>query len=248
MDTLYIAMTGAKTLLQRQDVVANNLANANTSGFRAEIAESRALPVYGSGAGLPTRVYTATTDDSWDFQSGPIVHTGRPLDVAINGQGWIAVQGADGKEAYTRDGNLQVNGQGILETTTGHPVLGVNGTPISLPPMTGLTIGSNGTISGVPQGNQPNGLLVINQIKLVNPPEKDLRKGADGLFRTSDGKAATEDPSVDLEGGALEGSNVNPIHSMIQMLQDSRQFEMQTKLIQTIDQDRNTANQILVLS
>ncbi|MBU2754407.1 flagellar basal-body rod protein FlgF [Acidithiobacillus sp. CV18-2] len=248
MDTLYIAMTGAKTLLQRQDVVANNLANANTSGFRAEIAESRALPVYGSGAGLPTRVYTATTDDSWDFQSGPIVHTGRPLDVAINGQGWIAVQGADGKEAYTRDGNLQVNGQGILETATGHPVLGVNGTPISLPPMTGLTIGSNGTISGVPQGNQPNGLLVINQIKLVNPPEKDLRKGADGLFRASDGKAASEDPGVALEGGALEGSNVNPIHSMIQMLQDSRQFEMQTKLIQTIDQDRNTANQILVLS
>ncbi|WP_308388920.1 flagellar basal-body rod protein FlgF [Acidithiobacillus sp. AMEEHan] len=248
MDTLYIAMTGAKTLLQRQDVVANNLANANTSGFRAEIAESRALPVYGSGAGLPTRVYTATTDDSWDFQSGPIVHTGRPLDVAIDGQGWIAVQGTDGKEAYTRDGNLQVNGQGILETATGHPVLGVNGAPISLPPMTGLTIGSNGTISGVPQGNQPNGLLVINQIKLVNPPEKDLRKGADGLFRTSDGKAAPEDPAVVLEGGALEGSNVNPIHSMIQMLQDSRQFEMQTKLIQTIDQDRNTANQILVLS
>ncbi|MEY2341124.1 flagellar basal-body rod protein FlgF [Acidithiobacillus sp. IBUN Pt1247-S3] len=248
MDTLYIAMTGAKALLQRQDVVANNLANVNTNGFRAEIAESRALPVYGSGAGLPTRVYTATTDDSWDFQSGPIVHTGRPLDVAINGKGWIAVQGPDGKEAYTRDGNLQVNGQGILETATGHAVLGINGTPISLPPMTGLTIGSNGTISGVPEGNQPNGLLAINQIKLVNPPEKDLQKGTDGLFRTSDGKPAPEDPAVDLEGGALEGSNVNPIHSMIQMLQDSRQFEMQTKLIQSIDQDRNSANQILVLS
>ncbi len=248
MDTLYIAMTGAKTLLQRQSVVANNLANANTNGFRAEIAQSRALPVYGSGAGLPTRVYTATTDQSWDFQSGPIVHTGRSLDVAINGQGWIAVQGPDGKEAYTRDGNLQVNGQGILETATGHPVLGVNGAPISLPPMTGLTIGSNGTISGIPQGNQPNGILAINQIKLVNPPEKGLQKGADGLFRNSNGKAAPEDPQVDLESGALEGSNVNPIHSMIQMLEDSRQFEMQTKLIQTINQDRNTANQILVLT
>ncbi|MCE5359565.1 flagellar basal-body rod protein FlgF [Candidatus Igneacidithiobacillus taiwanensis] len=248
MDTLYIAMTGANALQERQTVVANNLANANTSGFRAEIAQTRALPVYGSGAGLPTRVYTATTDESWDFQSGPIVHTGRALDVAVNGKGWIAVQGPDGKEAYTRDGNLQVNGQGILETATGHPVLGVNGLPISLPPMTGLTIGSNGAISGVPQGNQPNGLLVINQIKLVNPPESTLRKGADGLFQTADQQPAPEDPNVVLESGALEGSNVNPIQSMIQMLQDSRQFEMQTKLIQTIDQDRTAANQVLVVS
>jgi len=248
VDTLYIAMTGANAIQERQTVTANNLANANTSGFRAEIAQFRALPVYGDGAGIPSRVYTATTDESWDFQSGPIVHTGRPLDVAINGPGWIAVQGPDGKEAYTRDGNLQVNGQGILETATGHPVLGVNGAPISLPPMTGLTIGTNGSISGIPQGNQPNGVMVINQIKLVNPPESSLRKGGDGLFQTQAGQAAPEDPAVVLESGALEGSNVNPIHSMIDMLENSRQFEMQTKLIQTVDQDRNAANQILLLS
>ncbi|MCY0873048.1 MAG: flagellar basal-body rod protein FlgF [Acidithiobacillus caldus] len=246
MDTLYIAMTGAKAILERQTATANNLANANTTGFRAEMAQFRALPVYGQG--LPTRVYTATTGESWDFRSGPIVRTGRALDVAVNGPGWIAVQAPDGKEAYTRDGNLQVNGQGVLVTATGHPVLGVNGTPISLPPMSHLTIGADGVISGIPAGNLPDGLMAINQIKLVNPPANQLRQSSDGLFVNVDGKAAPEDGKVVLESGALEGSNVNPIHAMVQMLQDSRQFEMQTKLMQTISQDRDAANQILILS
>ena len=245
MDTLYIAMTGAHAILQRQTVTANNLANANTTGFRADEAQFSALPVYGQG--LPTRAYTATMNQSVDFQSGPVVHTGRPLDVAVNGQGWLAVQGPGGQEAYTRDGNLQISGQGILTTATGHPVLGVNGAPISLPPMQSLVIGADGVVSGVPVGGQPDAVMAINQIKLVNPPEKTLQKGADGLFQTSGGKSAPENANVVLEPGALEGSNVNPVNSMIQMLQDSRQFEIQTKLMQTVSQDQQSATQLLVV-
>ncbi|MBE7565548.1 flagellar basal-body rod protein FlgF [Acidithiobacillus thiooxidans] len=246
MDTLYIAMSGANAILQKQTVTANNLANANTTGYRADEAQFSALPVYGQG--LPTRAYTATETPSVNFQSGPVVRTGRPLDVAVNGQGWLTVQGPDGKEAYTRDGNLQLNGQGILMTATGHPVLGVNGSPISLPPMQSLVIGSDGVISGVPVGSQPNAVVTINQIKLVNPSEKGLQKNPDGLFQNSDGKPAAEDGNVVLEPGALEGSNVNPVNAMIQMLEDTRQFDMQTKLMQTISQDRQSANQLLVLS
>lgn len=246
MDTLYIAMTGANAILQRQTVTANNLANANTTGFRADSAQFSALPVYGQG--LPTRVYTATETPSVNFKSGPVVHTGRSLDVAVTGQGWLAVQGPDGHEAYTRDGNLQINGQGILTTATGHPVLGVNGSPISLPPMQTLVIGADGTVSGVPVGSQPNAVMAINQIKLVNPSEQSLQKSADGLFQTTDGKPAPEDGNVVLEPGALEGSNVNPVNSMIQMLQDSRQFEIQTKLMQTVSQDQQSATQLLVVS
>ncbi len=246
MDTLYIAMTGANAILQRQTVTANNLANANTTGFRADNAQFSALPVYGQG--LPTRVYTATETPSVNFNSGPVVHTGRPLDVAVTGKGWLTVQAPGGHEAYTRDGNLQINGQGILTTATGHPVLGVNGSPISLPPMQSLVIGTDGTVSGVPVGSQPNAVMAINQIKLVNPSEHALQKGADGLFQTSNGKPAPEDGNVVLESGALEGSNVNPVSSMIQLLQDSREFEIQTKLMQTVSQDQQSASQLLVVS
>ncbi|MDA8115102.1 MAG: flagellar biosynthesis protein FlgF, partial [Acidithiobacillus sp.] len=158
-----------------------------------------------------------------------------------------AVQGPGGQEAYTRDGNLQISGQGILTTATGHPVLGVNGAPISLPPMQSLVIGADGVVSGVPVGSQPDAVMAINQIKLVNPPEKTLQKGADGLFQTSGGKSAPENANVVLEPGALEGSNVNPVNSMIQMLQDSRQFEIQTKLMQTVSQDQQSATQLLVV-
>ena len=244
MDTLYIAMTGANAILQRQTVTANNMANVNTTGFRADQAEFRALPVFGQG--LPTRVYTATQEVSSDFRQGPIVRTGRPLDVAVKGPGWLAVQGPDGKEAYTRDGNLQISGQGILMTATGHPVIGNGGAPISLPSLQSVTIGADGTVSGVPMGSQPNAVVVFNRIKLVNPPESALQKGADGLFTDSKGPAPAAG-SLTLDVGALEGSNVNPVSTMIQMLEDTRQFETQTKLMQTISQDQQASNQLLIL-
>ncbi|MGE0071525.1 MAG: flagellar basal-body rod protein FlgF [Thiomonas sp.] len=245
MDTLWIAATGARAILQQQTVTANNLANVNTTGYRGEQAQFRALPVYGNA--LPSAVYTALQGNSSDFQQGPINHTGRALDVAIQGPGWIAVQAAGGGTAYTRNGDLQVSADGILTTSDGHPVLGQGGAPISLPPLQSVQIGADGTVSGVPVGGQPNALVVLNRIQLVNPPASQLQRGADGLFRDTTG-TAQPDGTVQLAIGALEGSNVSPVQAMIQMLDDTRAFEIQTKLMQTVDQNHQAAAQLLNVS
>jgi flagellar basal-body rod protein FlgF len=245
MDTLWIAATGARAILQQQAVTANNLANVNTPGYRAEQAQFRALPVYGNA--LPSSVYTAVQGNSADLREGPIQHTGRALDVAIRGPGWIAVQAANGDTAYTRNGDLQISGSGILTTSDGHPVLGQGGAPISLPPLQSVQIGADGTVSGVPVGGQPDARVVINRIQLVNPPPSQLQRGADGLFRDTAGPAQP-DGTVQLSVGALEGSNVNPVQAMIQILDNTRAFEIQTKLMQTVDQNHQAAAQLLNVS
>jgi flagellar basal-body rod protein FlgF len=245
MDTLWIAANGARAILQRQDVVTNNLANVNTTGYRAAQAQFRALPVYGEP--LPSNAYVTTQGNRADFQQGPVNHTGRNLDVAIKGPGWIAVQAQNGDAAYTRNGDLQVSSSGILSTSDGHPVLGQGGAPISLPPLQSVQIGADGTISGVPVGGQPNALVVVNRIQLVNPPATQMRRGADGLFRDAKGPAQ-QDGSMQLDVGALEGSNVNPVQALIQILDNSRAFEIQTKLMQTVDQNQQAATQLLNVS
>lgn len=242
MDTLWIAATGARAAAQRQDVVANNLANINTIGYRGQQAQFRALPVYGEP--LPTNAYTVAQDDTSDFRQGNIQQTGRSLDVAIKGPGWIGVQAINGETGYTRNGDLQVSPGGILTTSDGHPVLGTSGGPISVPQMTSLVIGADGTISGVPAGSQPNALVVVGRIQLVNPPAAQMKRGADGLFRDTQGPAQP-DPNVQLAVGALEQSNVNPLQAMVQMVENSRAFEIQTKLMQTVDQNAQASSQIL---
>lgn len=242
MDTLWIAATGARAILQQQAVTANNLANVNTTGYRGEQAQFRALPVYGNA--VPSSVYTAVQGNSANLQEGPINHTGRALDVAIQGPGWIAVQAANGDTAYTRNGDLQISSSGILSTSDGHTVLGQGGAPISLPPLQTVQIGADGTISGVPVGGQPNALVVLNRIQLVNPPPSQLQRGADGLFRDTQGPAPA-DGNVQLAVGALEGSNVSPVQAMLQILDNTRAFEIQTKLMQTVDQNHQAASQLL---
>ena len=245
MDTLWIAATGARTILQQQAVVTNNLANVNTTGFRAGQAQFRALPVYGEPQ--PSNAYAVAQGQSADLREGPINHTGRNLDVAIQGSGWIAVQTANGETGYTRNGDLQVSSSGILTTSDGHPVLGQGGAPISLPPLESVQIGADGTISGIPAGGQPNAMVVVNRIRLVNPPAAQMQRGADGLFRDTQGPAP-QDGRVQLAVGALEGSNVNPVQAMIQILDNTRAFEIQTKLMQTVDQNHQAASQLLVVS
>ncbi|OZB73589.1 MAG: flagellar basal-body rod protein FlgF [Thiomonas sp. 14-64-326] len=245
MDTLWIAATGARAVLRQQAVTTNNLANVNTTGYRGEQAQFRALPVYGNA--LPTSAYTTVQGNSANLQEGPINHTGRNLDVAIRGSGWIAVQAPNGDTAYTRNGDLQVSASGILSTSDGRPVLGQSGAPISVPPLESVQIGADGTISGVPVGSQPNALVVINRIQLVNPPPAQMQRGADGLFRDTQGPAPA-DGNVQLAVGALEGSNVNPVQAMIQILDNTRAFEMQTKLMQTVDQNHQAATQLLNVS
>ena len=246
MDRLiYTAMTGASQAFIRQAGVANNLANASTTGFRAMEHRFRAVPVQGPGA--PTRAFVADASVANVFEQGPMMATGRPLDVAVQGAGWIAVEGPNGTEAYTRAGNLQVNVNGQLQTASGLNVLG-DGGPIAIPPDNNITISPDGTVSAVPLFGTPNNVNPVGRLKLVNPPEGDLVRGADGLFRLRNGQAAPVDENVKVASGALEGSNVNVTDAMVNLISLSRQFEMQIKLLQTADQNAQRANQLLSLS
>ena len=243
MDRLiYLAMTGASQALAQQATAAHNLANAGTTGFRATYDVFRSVPVVGSG--MPTRAFVIDAAAGTNFAPGPVQHTGRDLDVAVQGPGWIAVQGSDGTEAYTRNGSLQVNANGMLQTREGFNVLG-DGGPISIPPDTVITIARDGTVSTVPTGSRPNTVVTVGRIKLVNPPTAQLVKSPDGLFRLSGGSQAPTDPAVTLASGALEGSNVNVVEAMVTMIALSRQFDMQMKLLQTADNDARQAGQIL---
>jgi flagellar basal-body rod protein FlgF len=243
MDRLiYVAASGASQTLTQQATVAHNLANVGTTGFRAEYNMFRAVPVVGQGA--PTRAFAMDTTVGANFAPGAIQQTGRELDVAVQGNGWIAVQGADGREAYTRNGNLQVSPNGVLQTREGRPVMGEGG-PISIPPDTNVTIAKDGTISAVQSGTKPSTVVTIGRMKLVDPPQAQLTKGSDGLFRLSGGADAPADPNVTVAGGALEGSNVNVVEAMVAMIALSRQFDMQMKMLQNADGNDRSAQQIL---
>ena len=189
MDKLiYTAASGARHILDQQATAANNLANVNTTGFRAQIDAFRAVPIVAEGT-LPTRAFVVNAEVGSDFRSGPLQMTGRELDVAIRGKGWIAVQTADGSEAYTRHGALQMNANGLLQTAQGMTVQG-DGGPISVPPEVTVTVGGDGTISTIATTTKPGAPTVLGRLKLVNPPEENLVRGDDGLFRLKDGGKA----------------------------------------------------------
>ncbi|MRW83313.1 flagellar basal-body rod protein FlgF [Pseudoduganella sp. FT26W] len=246
MDRLvYTAMTGARHVMEQQATVSNNLANATTTGFRAQLDTFRAVPVVSEG--LPTRAFVVDSTVGTDFRSGPIETTGRPLDIAIRDQGMIAVQSADGSEAYTRNGSLKVTENGILQTTSGQTVIG-DGGPIAVPPDTKITIASDGTISVTDDNYAPGPSNVLGRIKLVNPDTKTLLRGDDGLFRQADGTPAQADANVRVVDGAVEGSNVNPVDSMVNMISLARQFEMQMSLMKNAENNAAKATQILALS
>lgn len=243
---IYIAMTGARELLWRQATVANNLANVNTGGFRAEITSLRALPYVGEGAN--TRAMVVENSIAPDFTPGSITHTGRDLDVAIQGSGWIAVQDAQGREAYTRAGSLQINANGLLQTRNGLNVLGDTGGPLTIPPDEDVLIARDGTISTVPLTGNRNVVNVVGTMKLVNPAEADLVRGDDGLFRTRNSQPAPSDINVALLGAALENSNVNPAEALVSMIALARQFEMQIKLLQNAEANANSAEKLLAVA
>ncbi|MBB5392911.1 MULTISPECIES: flagellar basal-body rod protein FlgF [unclassified Herbaspirillum] len=246
MDRLvYTAMSGAKHTLEQQATASNNLANATTTGFRAQLNTFRSAPVVGDG--LPTRAFVVDSTAGNDFSQGPIQDTGRALDVAVQGRGWIAVQTADGGEAYTRNGSFKTTENGILQTQSGQPVLG-DGGPITIPPDVTVAIAADGTVSTIPTDGIPNAVNILGRIKLVNPDDKNLKRGDDGMFRTINGGAAQPDANVRLASGALEGSNVNVVEAMVNMINLSRQFEMNMKMIQTAESDATKATQILSLT
>lgn len=246
MDRLiYTAMSGAKHILEQQATTSNNLANATTTGFRAQIDQFRAVPV--RGAILSTRAFVVDSTTGSDFRGGAIQQTGRELDVAVQGDGWISVQAADGSEAYTRNGSLKLDENGVLQTSSGLTVVG-DGGPLSIPPGRNIAVAKDGTISLVPDGSAASGLTAIGRMKLVNPPEADLVRGDDGLFRQKDGKSASADLNVNVIGGALESSNVNVVDEMVNMISLARQFDMQMKILQHAENDDSKAMQLLSMN
>lgn len=249
---LYVAMTGASQALEQQGQIANNLSNASTTGFRAQLSAFRAAPLrtqdqLANGDTKVTRTYVVDSTPGSDFQPGPIQHTGNALDVSLTGPGWLTVQTADGNEAYTRAGDLAVNADGQLVTARGQPVVG-NAGPIAVPQGADVTISNDGTVSALTPGDPPNTIATVDQLKLVNPDPKTMVRGDDGLFRQASGQPADADPTVQVSPGTVEGSNVNPINEMVAMIANSRQFDMQMKLLQTADNDDQTANAILTFT
>jgi flagellar basal-body rod protein FlgF len=233
---IYLAMSGAKATMQRQEVVSHNLANASTVGFRAELAAFRAVPVVGEGAS--TRVYALESTPGYNPAPGPVQSTGRALDVAMKGNAWLAVQGLDGTEAYTRAGSLDVNPEGLLTTSNGLMVMG-DGGPITVPPNSEVSVGADGTVSAKSGNQRPQ---VVGRLKLVTP-EAPLARGTDGLFRA--GEDLPADPTARVAGGALEGSNVSAIESMVSMISAARQFEQQMKMLKSAEEKEQSASKLL---
>ena len=243
MDKLiYTAMTGASQTLGRQAAVAHNLANATSTGYRAEEHRLRAVPIQSDA--LPTRAFVADASVANDFTPGPLQLTGRVLDVAVQGQGWIALAMPDGTEAYTRNGSLEVSANGVLQTRNGIPVAGDGGT-LSIPPDNEVTIAKDGTITVLQKSGARNNPSPIGRIKLVNPPEEDLVRGSDGLFRQASGASAPTDETAVLASGYLEGSNVNVVEQMVTMISLARQFEMQMRMLTNAQENDRSATQLL---
>ena len=241
---IYIAMSGARQVMHKQASNNNNLANVNTSGFKAQFDNFTSVPVYGPGH--PARVYGINEQPGADFSQGTVTQTGNPLDVAIDGPGFIAIQDVDGREAYTRAGNMQVNSSGVLQTASGYPVMG-NGGPIVLSPFEKVMIGSDGTITIKPLGQTTGELAVIDRIKLVNPDVGTLKRNDRGFFTLEEGNEPA-DGSVRLATESLEASNVNSVEALVTMIELSRQFETQVKLMKAAEDNDAAAGRLLQAS
>lgn len=242
MDRLiYTAMSGAGAAAQRQAVLSNNLANASTNGFRAELSTFRAVPVRGDGA--TTRVLALEATAGHLNTPGSAQRTGRSLDVMAKDNAWFAVQALDGGESYTRNGAFEVAPDGTLRTTTGLTVLNDGGAPIAVPDGAQVTIGFDGNLSSK-VGDQP--VAGLGRLKLVTPtPEDPLKRNEDGLFRAISGDPIATDANARVQVGVLEGSNVNTIETMVGMIAVARQFEVQMRLLQTAEANDKSADKLL---
>jgi flagellar basal-body rod protein FlgF len=242
---LFIAMSGAKENMLGQQLHMNNLANASTTGFRADFAAARSQPVFGPG--MPTRVYSMSENPATDFKPGGMISTGNALDVAIKGDGFFSVLDKNGIEAYTRAGNFRQTEAGMLVTGTGLPVLG-DGGPVTIPPAQKIDIMGDGTISIVPIGADFNSTAIVGRLKLVNPDLKTMEKNESGLIVAKNGQPVEADPSIELVAGMVEGSNVNAISEMVDMISLARQYEMQVKLMKKAEQMDQASSKLINLN
>ncbi|MCX7815701.1 MAG: flagellar basal-body rod protein FlgF [Tepidimonas ignava] len=238
---IFTAASGATAALHRHQVIAHNLANVTTTGFRAELSTFRAVPLRGEGS--TTRVHALEATPGYLDKPGNLQSTGRPLDVAAVGRAFFAIQALDGTEAYTRAGALQVNAQGNLVGFNGLPMLDAGGAPIQVPNDAQVSIARDGTVTAKVGNEAPQ---VLGRLKLVTPPQgQRLKRGEDGLFRAPDGQPLPADETARLVDGMLEGSNVDPIAAMVDMIAATRQYEAQMRLIQNADKNDQTAAQLL---
>jgi flagellar basal-body rod protein FlgF len=242
---LYVAMTGAKQLMEQQALVSHNLANVSTTGFRADLARFEARPV--EGPGHQSRVNTVATGLGFDHSQGTLVETGSVLDVAIDGAGWLAIQARDGTEALSRGGSLRVNAVGLLETERGELVLGDNG-PLAVPPYTQIALGPDGTLSIVPQGQGAQTLAQVGRLRLVNPPAAELEKRDDGHVQVKGGASPEPDAAVNIKSGFLEASNVGVADALVDMIEIARQFEIAVRMMQTADDNAARAANLARMS
>ena len=242
---LYLAMSGASQNTLAQRAHANNLANLSTSGFRRDFEQARSMPLFGDG--YPARVYAMSERPATDFTPGTLQETGNELDVAIEGQGWLAVQAPDGSEAYVRTASMKIDALGMLRTGSGLPVLG-NAGPIAVPPQQQIEIGQDGTISIRSLGEAPNVVAQVDRIKMVNPDPKSLVKGEDGLIRLKEPATQPADANVRLASGFLESSNVNAVAEMTSMLALARQFELHVKMMRTAEDNASAVARVMQLS
>ena len=243
-EMIYIAMTGAKQTEVAQSINSNNLANLSTTGFRADLHAFSSVPV--EGPGVDTRVNAVTDSYGTDLSAGAMQSTGRAEDVAITGEGYFAVQAADGTEAYTRRGDFRIEPGGLLMNGAGQLVIG-DGGPVAVPPNSSLSIGNDGTISVVPLGQGAETVSIVDRIRLVKPDESQLTKGADGLLRLPDGEEAVADATVSVQSGILESSNVNVARTLVNMIELARQYEMQVNVIKSAEENADSAAQMMRL-
>lgn len=247
---IYTAMGAASQTLQQQAVNANNMANVTTNGYRAQLAALRAVPV--DGPSMPSRTLVVASTPGADMTAGPINNTERPLDVALEKDGFLAIRLPDGTEAYTRNGNIQLSSEGRL-MVQGHPLMG-DGGPIDIPPQAEVTIAVDGTISALNGGDPPNTIAQLGSLKLVRATGNDLVRGDDGFFhmtaetRQRRGNALPADPDIRVMPGMIEGSNVSASGTMVDMIANARRFEMQMKVIHSADENEQSANQLLAMS
>jgi len=239
---LYVAMSGAKETLASQAANNYNLANASTTGFKAQLSAFQTRGVLGPG--FASRAYATAATVGWNDVVGEQQTTGNPLDVAVQGAGFFTVQDAAGNEAYTRAGDLHVDPSGQLLTAGGRPVMSDNA-PIALPPATSVTVAADGTVSVVPLGQTPNTVAAVGRIKLVNPPAGTLQRGPDGLYRAADGQPLEADASVQLASGVLEASNVNISSCLVNMIELAQRFELQVKAVHTAEEDGQASTKLL---
>jgi flagellar basal-body rod protein FlgF len=242
---LYNAANGGSQSFSRQGVVANNLANVATPGFRADLYQAQTVYTQGAGAANNfNQSFVVQNANSVDFTPGNFVSTGRNLDVAVNGEGWFAVRGSNGQEGYTKAGSLNVNANGQLVTASGKPVIGGGG-PISIPPAQSIEIGTDGTISIVPLGGGSNAPTVVDRIKMVTLNKANVVKNSDGLFQQTNGAVAPADNTLKMVSGSLEGSNVQAVEQMVAMINAGRDFETNMNVLSTVSDNAQKLTQVL---